>query len=91
MTTSKRTDPYIDIKDGKVRAHVKKGLQHGVSFTPDDEGTDALAQYLAALEGFEPGDGLLCSSSVDFPEDYGVPAGFDVRAMLDKAIKRCFH
>ncbi len=49
----------------------------------------ALGELLASVN-FDPRDDqLMCSSSVDFPEDDGAPKGFDGRKAVSEASALC--
>jgi len=52
------------------------------TFSLNEEGKVALAETLKEWDGIES---IMCSSSVDFAEEYGAPKDMDVRDWIGKA------
>lgn len=69
---------YADVEGGKFR--IKNDGPWRV-FDLTDKGQAALAELLKEW-GYES---VMCSSSVDWAEEYGAPEGFDVRDWLHGA------
>jgi hypothetical protein len=59
-----------------------------IALDNDDEFIIALDDTTGLQEFFRTRriDAVMCSSSVDFPEDSGAPEGFDARAVLAEAL-----
>ena len=69
------------VKDGRIG--IRLGQEQPVAFFHPDEGAEARRMLdRLALQGRVEDSGILCSSTVDFPEEYGVP-----QAAMDRFLK----
>jgi hypothetical protein len=73
---------FVSVDDGRLTLRNHDDTRR--PFSLDDEGKTALAETLKEW-GVDPEDGVMCSSSVDFAEEYGAPDDLDVRDWLGKA------
>jgi hypothetical protein len=73
---------FASVENGSLTLRNHDNTKRGFSF--DDEGKAALAETLKEW-GADPEDGVMCSSSVDFAEEYGAPDDLDVRDWIGKA------
>jgi len=91
MTTLKRCSPFMTVRNGRLECHLGADLDKDpAKFDLTPEGEVALAKFYAELEGFDPLDGVMCSSSVDFADEYGAPEGFDAHDFLGRALDRAY-
>lgn len=73
----------LDVCDGKVMAWSPSSDQNPAgTFEPTVEGRSALATFLRDRGVTQD---VMCSSSVDFPGEYGLP-GFDARTFISEAL-----
>lgn len=73
---------FISVEDGKFRLSCNDKVVGDAYMN---------AESLAVLfthAGVNQNSQMLCSSSIDFPEDDGGPAGFDCRACISKALQQ---
>lgn len=71
---------YASIEDGILILSNHDNTER--TFSLDANGKVALAETLKEWDGIES---VMCSSSVDFAEEYGVPEDVDVRDFIGKA------
>jgi hypothetical protein len=71
---------YASVEDGTLTLSNHDDTKR--TFSLDEEGKAALAATLKEWDGIES---VMCSSSVDFAEEYGVPEDVSVRDFIGKA------
>lgn len=73
---------YASVEDGALILSNHDDTKR--TFSLNEEGKAALAETLKEWVT-DPEDGVMCSSSVDFAEEYGAPDDLDVRDWFGKA------
>ena len=63
-------DVFIDISGGEIYFEPEFSVRNGASFSPDDY--PRLVAGWLNRNGFSPTTRVSCSSSCDFPEEYGI-------------------
>lgn len=69
--------PFVSVRDGKLVVENDKGER---AFALDME--KAIFAYFMRKRI----SCVVCSSSVDFPQEHGAPEGLDVRALIDRCL-----
>jgi len=73
---------FVTVKQGEFEVRGDDDFE-GNRFAPTREGLRGMAIYFAERNAPES---VMCSSSCDFPEEDGMPEGFDAREFIGIAI-----
>ena len=89
-------DMFATIKDGFVEFYTNPSVATRVGghmvgrIDLNEKDYTKTVMSMAALFAQDPDvveNGFMCSSSVDFPSEYGVTAAIDVRSLMDTALE----
>lgn len=81
----KRRIPFATITNGKLHILYYNNFSNpDLSVPLDEEGNQKLAEFLWTYRI----ESLSCSSSIDFPEEDGVPEGFNAHEFIANAWDR---
>lgn len=79
----------ISMKDGRVELYARRADESYPTLTGTCARDDAraLAKLCKDALRFNEDDGIFLSSTMDFPDEYGAPEGYDGRGFVDAAMR----